>query len=76
MSPYEVLGLAPGASLEEAKRAHRRLVMRYHPDRPEGNAVKFHEIREAYRLIERSTAQSILSGFGSAMKSGTKVSPW
>jgi DnaJ-domain-containing protein 1 len=27
------LGLKPGASLEEVRRAHRRLLARYHPDR-------------------------------------------
>jgi hypothetical protein len=29
---YEVLGLQPGASLEDIKAAHRRLVQRVHPD--------------------------------------------
>lgn len=31
--PYEVLGLFPGASLEQVKKAHRKLAKRYHPDR-------------------------------------------
>ena len=31
--PYEVLGLFPGASLEQVKKAHRNLAKRYHPDR-------------------------------------------
>ena len=32
-SDYEVLGLRPGASLDEAKQAHRDLVKVWHPDR-------------------------------------------
>lgn len=31
--PYAVLGIAPTASLDEAKLAHRKLVMEYHPDK-------------------------------------------
>ncbi len=31
--PYEVLGLFPGASLAQVKKAHRKLAKRYHPDR-------------------------------------------
>jgi DnaJ-domain-containing protein 1 len=31
--PYEVLGLFPGASLDQVKKAHRNLAKRYHPDR-------------------------------------------
>ena len=29
---YRVLGLAPGASLEEVRAAYRRLIRRVHPD--------------------------------------------
>ena len=31
--PYEVLGLFPGASIAQVKRAHRNLAKQYHPDR-------------------------------------------
>ncbi|HET8929806.1 MAG TPA: J domain-containing protein [Acidimicrobiales bacterium] len=31
--PYEVLGLFPGATLDQVKKAHRKLAKQYHPDR-------------------------------------------
>ena len=33
LDPYAVLGLQPGASIEEIVAAHRRLAKTYHPDR-------------------------------------------
>ena len=32
MDPYKVLGIAPGATDEEIKRAYRNLSRKYHPD--------------------------------------------
>jgi hypothetical protein len=54
MSPYEVLGVRPGASSEELHDAYRRLVKEHHPDRNRGSAEstrRFQEIQEAYEAI-------------------------
>lgn len=51
MDPYKVLGLQPGASKEEAKKAYRKLAMKHHPDRG-GDESKFKEVTEAYERIE------------------------
>jgi curved DNA-binding protein CbpA len=51
---YSVLGIAPGSSAEEIKRAYRKLVFRYHPDRNPGNdeaAVKFKQVLDAYTVL-------------------------
>jgi len=51
--PYAVLGLKPGATIDEVKRAYRRLARKYHPDvnkSPEARE-KFREITEAYNQI-------------------------
>lgn len=50
---YKVLGLADSASEAEVRRAFRKLVMRYHPDKnpsPEANAM-FLKITEAYEVL-------------------------
>ena len=56
-SPYEVLGLREGASIEEVKKAYRELVKKYHPDQYADNPLKdlaeqkMREINEAYNTI-------------------------
>jgi curved DNA-binding protein CbpA len=59
---YSVMGLGPDASEEEIKKAYRKLVMQYHPDRNRNNpeAVEtLKGINEAYHVLgdrERKSA--------------------
>jgi DnaJ-class molecular chaperone len=58
-SPYDILGVAPGASKEEIKAAYRDLANRYHPDKVAhlGEELqtlaeqRFKEIQEAYQEL-------------------------
>ena len=50
MNPYDTLGIKPGASEQEAKKAFKKLAMKHHPDRG-GDENKFKEINEAYERI-------------------------
>ena len=55
-NPYTVLGLAQGASAEEIKSAYRREAMKCHPDRPDGNKDRFHEVQNAYDDLTKPQA--------------------
>lgn len=60
--PYEVLGVKPGASDDEIKRAYRELARKYHPDNYQNNPLadlaeeKMKEINEAYDLLNKKGA--------------------
>lgn len=52
---YEILGLKQDATLQDIKKAYRKLAVQHHPDRNLGNeeeaTVKFREISEAYEIL-------------------------
>lgn len=51
---YDILGVKKGASAEEIKKAYRRLALKYHPDRNQGNKEseeRFKELSEAYAVL-------------------------
>jgi len=58
--PYEVLGVRPGASEEEIRRAYRELARKYHPDQYADHPLsglaqeKMKEINEAYDFLMKN----------------------
>jgi molecular chaperone DnaJ len=70
---YEVLGVEKGASEQEIKKAYRRLAMKYHPDRNEGDAAseeRFKEASEAAEILLDSEKRSTYDQFGHAAFEG------
>ena len=61
-SDYHVLGIEPGATEEEIKKAYRQMAIRYHPDKvihmgeeyQKGAKEKFQKIQEAYEAIKKA----------------------
>jgi len=51
---YKVLGVGKNASQEEIKKQYRKLAVKYHPDKNQGNKLseeKFKELGEAYAVL-------------------------
>jgi molecular chaperone DnaJ len=70
---YEVLGVEKGASEQEIKKAYRRLAMKHHPDRNEGDAAseeRFKEASEAAEILLDSEKRSTYDQFGHAAFEG------
>ncbi len=78
MDPYKVLGLSPGASKEEVKKAYRNLSRRYHPDANVNNPnkeqaeEKFKEIQQAYKMIMDDRGGYQTGGFASSGQGRTQ----
>lgn len=71
---YEVLGVTRTASVEEIKRSYRRLAMKYHPDRADGDKaeaeIRFKECSEAYEVLSDPDKRRRYDQFGHAGISG------
>ncbi len=65
---YEILGLSKGASIDEVKRAYKKLAKKYHPDiSKEDNAEdKFKEVLEAYQGLSDPQKKANYDRFGHA----------
>jgi len=73
---YEILGVPRDASPEAIKAAYRKLALKYHPDRNQGNKEaeeKFKEAAEAYEVLSNKEKRNRYDQFG---ESGPEVSNW
>ncbi|MBC7721159.1 MAG: J domain-containing protein [Pedobacter sp.] len=59
---YEILQILPTASLDEIKKAYRKLALQYHPDTATDVALdanKFIEIKEAYEILSDTKKRQV-----------------
>ncbi|MDE1474333.1 molecular chaperone DnaJ [Xenorhabdus bovienii] len=66
---YEVLGISKTTEEKEIKKAYKRLAMKYHPDRNQGDKEaesKFKEIKEAYEILTDAQKRAAYDQYGHA----------
>jgi len=68
---YDVLGVAKNASDDDIKKAYRKLAMKYHPDRNQGEKAKeaeehFKEAKEAYEMLSDPKKRAAYDQYGHA----------
>ena len=70
---YEVLGVSKSADASEIKKAYRKLALKYHPDKNEGDAAaeeKFKEAAEAYEVLSNQEKKQRYDQYGHAGMGG------
>ena len=68
---YEILGVPKNASEEEIKKAYRKLAMKHHPERNQGESgkeaeEKFKESKEAYEMLSDAQKRAAYDQYGHA----------
>ena len=68
---YEVLGVPKNASEDDIKKAYRKLAMKHHPDRNQGEGSKlaeekFKEAKEAYEMLSDAQKRAAYDQYGHA----------
>ena len=68
---YDILGVPKNASEDDIKKAYRKLAMKHHPDRNQGedskkSEDKFKEAKEAYEMLSDAQKRAAYDQFGHA----------
>ena len=68
---YDTLGVAKNATDEDIKKAYRKLAMKHHPDRNQGDSAKaaeerFKEAKEAYEMLSDEQKRAAYDQYGHA----------
>lgn len=65
---YEILGVPREASVDDVKKAYRKLAMQYHPDRNKAPGAEdtFKEVSEAYAVLSDAEKRAVYDRMGHA----------
>jgi len=72
---YEILGVAKNASKEDIKKAYRKLALKYHPDKNQGDDKRFKEINEAYQILGDEKKRNEYDTYGQVFNEGMGRQP-
>lgn len=73
---YDALGVSRDADQSDIKKAYRRLAMKHHPDRNQGDPKseqKFKEIKQAYSILSDEQKRAAYDQFGHAGVNGQQA---
>ncbi len=66
---YQILDVPKNASDEDIKKSYRKMAMKYHPDRNQGDTTaegKFKEVKEAYEMLSDPDKRAAYDQYGHA----------
>ncbi|XP_043260780.1 translocation protein SEC63 homolog isoform X1 [Colletes gigas] len=79
--PFEILGVSPGSSQSDIKKAYRKLSLILHPDKETGNEKAFMKLTKAYQALTDDEARKNWEKYGNpdgpgAMSFGIALPSW